>query len=100
MTLVPELSVVVPVKDEVENAVPLLKEICAALRGKISFEALFVDDASQDGTVAALAGAKSEFPELRILKHKRNSGQSRAVRTGVLASKGKLVATPMRYRSI
>jgi dolichol-phosphate mannosyltransferase len=88
-----ELSVVVPVKDEVENAVPLLNEICAALRGKVSFEVLFVDDGSRDGTVAALVAAKAQSPELRVLRHKMNSGQSRAVRTGVVAARGLLVAT-------
>ena len=93
MTVVPELSVVVPVKDEVGNAVPLLNEICAALRGRVAFEVLFVDDASTDGTVAALLAAKSASPELRVLKHKKNSGQSRAVRTGVIAARGRLVAT-------
>lgn len=93
MTAVPDLSVVVPVKDEVENAVPLLNEICAALRGRANFEVIFVDDASRDGTVAALLAAKAQAPELRVLTHKKNSGQSRAVRTGVIAARGKLVAT-------
>lgn len=93
MTAAPELSVVVPVKDEVDNAVPLLNEICAALRGRTSFEVLFVDDASRDGTVAALIAAKSSSPELRVLTHRKNSGQSRAVRTGVLAARGRLIAT-------
>jgi dolichol-phosphate mannosyltransferase len=79
--------------NEVENAVPLLNEICAALRGRASFEVIFVDDASRDGTVAALLAAKSIAPELRVLAHKKNSGQSRAVRTGVIAARGKLVAT-------
>lgn len=93
MTAMPDLSVVVPVKDEVDNAVPLLNEICAALRGRVSFEVIFVDDASRDGTVAALLAAKAQAPELRILTHKKNSGQSRAVRTGVIAARGKLIAT-------
>lgn len=93
MSVVPELSVVVPVKDEVENAVPLLNEICAALRGKTSFEVLFIDDGSRDGTVAALLAAKAQSPELRVLRHRKNSGQSRAVRTGVIAARGRLVAT-------
>ncbi|MEQ1753907.1 MAG: glycosyltransferase family 2 protein [Micropepsaceae bacterium] len=93
MTVVPELSVVVPVKDEVGNAVPLLNEICAALRGRMIFEVLFVDDASTDGTVAALLAAKVSAPELRVLRHKMNSGQSRAVRTGVIAARGRLIAT-------
>jgi dolichol-phosphate mannosyltransferase len=89
----PELSVVVPVKDEAENAVPLLMEICSALRGKTSFEVLFVDDASRDGTAEALLAARDRVPELRVLKHGRNSGQSRAVRTGVISARGRLVAT-------
>jgi dolichol-phosphate mannosyltransferase len=89
----PELSVVVPVKDEAENAVPLLTEICAALRGKVAFEVLFVDDASTDGTVQALLGARGQTPELRVLRHAKNSGQSRAVRSGVLAARGRLIAT-------
>ncbi len=88
-----ELSVVVPVKDEVGNAVPLLNEICAALRERVSFEVVFVDDGSRDGTVAALVAAKALSPELRVIRHQRNSGQSRAVRTGVIAARGRLVAT-------
>jgi dolichol-phosphate mannosyltransferase len=81
------------VKDEVLNAVPLLNEICAALRGKISFEVLFVDDGSSDGTVEALLGARKQTPELRVLRHAKNSGQSRAVRSGVIAARGTLIAT-------
>lgn len=91
--MTPELSVVVPVMNEVENAVPLLNEICAALRGKVSFEAVFVDDASKDGTVQALLDARKQTPELRVLRHAKNSGQSRAVRTGVIGARGKLVVT-------
>ena len=79
--------------NEVENAVPLLNEICTALRGKISFEAVFVDDASEDGTVQALLEARKQTPELRVLRHAKNSGQSRAVRTGVIGARGKLVVT-------
>ncbi|MBL8782424.1 MAG: glycosyltransferase family 2 protein [Alphaproteobacteria bacterium] len=93
MTGSPELSVVVPVKDEVENAVPLLNEICAALRGKASFEVLFIDDGSSDGTVGALVAARATTPELRVLRHAKNSGQSRAVRSGVIAARGSLIAT-------
>jgi dolichol-phosphate mannosyltransferase len=93
VTVLPELSVVVPVKDEVENAVPLLMEICAALRGRTQFEVIFIDDASGDGTAGALMKAREEVPELRVLRHVRNSGQSRAVRSGVLAARGRLIAT-------
>jgi dolichol-phosphate mannosyltransferase len=88
-----ELSVVVPVKDEAGNAVPLLMEICAALRGVAAFEAIFIDDFSKDATAAELLAAKAQAPELRVLKHQNNCGQSRAIRTGVQHARGRLVAT-------
>lgn len=93
MSAAVELSVVVPVMNEVENAVPLLNEICVALRGRVVFEVIFVDDASKDATVASLKAAQAGTPELRVLKHVKNSGQSRAVRSGVLAAHGTLIAT-------
>jgi dolichol-phosphate mannosyltransferase len=89
----PDLSVVVPVKDEVENAVPLLEEITAALRGRVGFEVIFIDDGSTDGTAERLLAARARNPELRILRHLVNSGQSRGVRSGVLAARSPLVAT-------
>ncbi|HAH11613.1 MAG TPA: dolichol-phosphate mannosyltransferase [Alphaproteobacteria bacterium] len=88
-----ELSVVVPVKDEAGNAVPLLREIVAALRGTVAFEVIFIDDGSSDATVQELLAARVEAPELRVLKHRNNCGQSRAIRTGVMAARGTLVAT-------
>ena len=88
-----EVSVVVPVKDEADNAVPLLNEVCAALRGKVAFEVLFIDDGSTDATVKSLQAAKARAPELRVLVHAKNSGQSRAIRSGVAAARGRLIAT-------
>ena len=88
-----DLSVVVPVKDEAENAVPLLEEITAALRGKVAFEVIFIDDGSSDGTGDRLLAARSKNPELRVLRHLKNSGQSRGVRTGVIAARAPLIAT-------
>jgi dolichol-phosphate mannosyltransferase len=94
LTPVPlDLSVVVPVKDEAENAVPLLEEITAALRGKVAFEVIFIDDGSKDGTADRLLAARAQNPELRVLKHLANSGQSRGVRTGVIAARAPLIAT-------
>jgi len=89
----PQLSVVVPVFNEQDNVGPLLREILAALRGKVAFEAVFVDDDSKDGTLAALQALKAEAPELRVLHHVKQSGQSTAIRTGVKAARGAWVAT-------
>ena len=89
----PALSVVVPVHNERDNIVPLLTEIAAALRGRADFEIVYVDDASKDDSLAVLTGAKAQFPELRVLRHLAQSGQSTAVRTGVKAARGAWIAT-------
>ena len=88
----PDVSVVVPVFHEEGAAPDLAREIAAAFAGW-AFEMIFVDDASKDGTVAALHALKAEFPQLRVLVHAKNAGQSRAVRTGVLAAKAPVVVT-------
>jgi glycosyltransferase involved in cell wall biosynthesis len=86
------LSVVVPVKDEAGNVGPLAREIAAALTGE-GTEIIFVDDGSTDTTAAELTALKAELPNLRVIRHGRNSGQSRAIRTGVRAARGDIVAT-------
>ena len=88
----PEISVVVPVHDEAGAAVPLAREIAQAFAGR-SYEMIFVDDASRDATLAELRAAMAELPALRVLAHTSNAGQSRAVRTGVMAARGSLVVT-------
>ena len=87
------LSVVVPVYNEEGNVGPLVREIVAALRGVTDFEIVYVDDCSKDGTVAVLQALKAEAPELRIVRHVSNSGQSTATRNGVKAARGAWIAT-------
>lgn len=87
-----EFSVVVPVHNEAGNAAGLAREIAAALDGR-SYEMIFVDDASRDDTRAELASLKAELPALRIVGHRKNAGQSRAVRTGVTAAQAPIVGT-------
>ena len=86
------LSVVVPVKDEAGNVASLVREIAAALKGQ-DHEILFIDDGSSDGTAAALTALKGEIPQLRVLRHGRNLGQSRGIRTGVQAARGEIIVT-------
>ncbi|MEM8786380.1 MAG: glycosyltransferase family 2 protein [Pseudomonadota bacterium] len=89
---VPDYSVVIPVKEERDNVLPLAREIVAAL-GSAAFEIIFVDDCSNDDTVAVLASAQSELPMVRCLRHDRNCGQSSAIRTGIFASRAKVIVT-------
>src|SRR5215469_4852971 len=72
----PQLSVVVPVFNERDNIPPLLAEIAAALRGKVDFEIIYVDDDSSDDSRAVLHAQKASYPELRVLHHVTRSGQS------------------------
>jgi dolichol-phosphate mannosyltransferase len=90
--MAPEISVVVPVFDEEGNVATLAREIAAAFDGR-AFEMIFVDDASRDGTRLALERLKAEMPQLRVLAHGKNAGQSRAVWTGARAARGAIVVT-------
>jgi len=89
----PQLSVVIPVHNEQDNVGPLTREVVAALRGVVTFEIIFVDDASRDGTLAALRALKNDVPELRVMRHEVNAGQSRAIRNGVKAARAAWIAT-------
>jgi glycosyltransferase involved in cell wall biosynthesis len=88
----PDISVVVPVFDEAGAAPALAREIAAAFAGR-SFEIVFVDDASRDATKAALKALQREIPQLRVLAHAKNAGQSRAIRTGILGARGAVIVT-------
>lgn len=89
----PELSVVVPVYNERDNIPPLLAEIAVALRGRVDFEIVYVDDASKDDSLDVLRAQRASFPELRIIRHLKQSGQSTAIRNGVRAARGEWIAT-------
>lgn len=89
----PELSVVVPVKNESGNILPLIQEIHQALEGKVAFEVVYVDDGSTDDTPRILAEAARSRPWLRVVRHRFSCGQSQAIATGVKQARGTLIAT-------
>ncbi len=89
----PDLSVVVPVHDEAGAILPLLAEIRAALLGILSFEIIVVDDGSRDGTSAELSSVVQHLPELRVVVHSEQQGQSAAIANGVRLARGWWVAT-------
>lgn len=88
----PDFSVVVPVFDEGGAAPALVREIAAAF-GDRNYEMVFVNDASRDNTLELLTALKSEIPQLRVLSHRKNSGQSRSVRSGILAARAPIIVT-------
>jgi dolichol-phosphate mannosyltransferase len=90
------ISVVVPVYNEEGAVAELVREIDAAFVahfGENDFEILFVDDKSRDKTLETLQTLKSTYPRLRVLSHQANAGQSRAIRSGVLAANGDIIVT-------
>ncbi len=88
----PDFSVVVPVFDEGGAAPALVREIAAAF-GDRNYEMVFVNDASRDNTLQLLTDLKAEIPQLRVLSHRKNSGQSRSVRSGILAARAPIIVT-------
>src|SRR5215467_1264306 len=88
-----DLSVVIPVRDEANNIAPLVGEIRAALDGLVEYEILYVDDGSNDATVAEISRIAVSVPRVRLLRHTRNYGQSAAIRTGVRAARAAWIAT-------
>lgn len=93
MSTNPHLSVVVPVFNERDNVATLVHEITAALRGVVAFEIVYVDDCSKDDTLAVLRALRADVPELRVVHHLAQSGQSTAIRNGVKAARGEWIAT-------
>jgi dolichol-phosphate mannosyltransferase len=88
-------SLIVAVKDERENMAPLIGEITAAMTGRdpSTYEAIFIDDGSSDGTPEELVRLKSVLPALRVLVHGRNLGKSAALRAGIRAAKHPIIVT-------
>jgi dolichol-phosphate mannosyltransferase len=87
----PLLSVVIPMRNEGPNVLPLIGEIAAALDGT-PHEMVCVDDGSTDETGARLLEAMGRFPVI-ALRHARSCGQSAAVVSGVQAARAPWIAT-------
>ena len=88
----PRISIVVPVCNEHENLAPLLEEIERALLGR-TFEVIFVDDGSRDGSAEKMLELQQNREHLRLLRFPRNQGQSAAMVAGFRAARGEVVVT-------
>jgi dolichol-phosphate mannosyltransferase len=87
-------SIVIPLKNEKENVEPLTQEVLAVMRGlSASFEIIYVNDGSTDGTAEKLKDLKETIPEIRIITLDKNYGQSSAFDAGFRAAKGTFVIT-------
>jgi glycosyltransferase involved in cell wall biosynthesis len=89
-----ELSIVIPVYNEEENVEPLVQEIKSVVEslGK-RYEIVIVDDGSQDGTFDVLARLHKREAHLRVVRLKRNFGQTAALAAGLAHCEGNIVVT-------
>ncbi len=92
--MVPDLSVVIPLYNEEPNVAELHRELTAALgAGVRSYELLFVDDGSLDGTLPALRALQADDPCVRVIALRRNFGQTAAFAAGFAHARGRVIAT-------
>ena len=90
----PELSVVIPVYNERDNLHPLTAQTLKALTGQVSsFEIIYVDDGSTDGSGALLDQLAQHHPEVQVVHFIRNYGQTAAFDAGFRHARGALIAT-------
>ena len=92
MAEAPSLSVVITVLNEAGSVEELHRRAVAAL-GQRSFELIFVDDGSTDGTFAALSRLQAADPRVRAIRLKRNYGQHPAMHAGLVRARGAAIVT-------
>lgn len=92
--MTPEVSIVVPLRDEEQNVQPLHAELTEAMRRVgAPYELLFVDDGSVDGTFPRLREVSAADPRVRIVQFTRNFGQTAAFAAGFTYARGAYIVT-------
>ncbi len=86
----PELSVVIPVFNEADNLPGLHNEIVQTLEG-MDYEILYIDDGSGDGSFEVLSDIQKTCPRVRLIRLRRNFGQTAALSAGFRYARGKII---------
>jgi glycosyltransferase involved in cell wall biosynthesis len=89
-----DLSVVIPIYNERENLVPLEEKLNETLpKLDLSYEVVFVDDGSLDGSEELIRTLQKQNPHLRLIRFAKNFGQSAAFVAGFRAARGRIIVT-------
>ena len=86
-----ELSIVVPVLNEADNLMPLYEEICHTVNDRYNCEILFIDDGSTDNSPAVMSTLLQDDPRVRIIRFRRNFGQTAALSAGFGHARGQII---------
>jgi dolichol-phosphate mannosyltransferase len=90
----PEISIVAPLWNEIDNVLPLAQQVFAAFANETRpLELILVDDASTDGTWERILEARRADPRVRPVRHLKQSGQSAALWTGFNVSQSEIIGT-------
>src|SRR6202162_2558109 len=88
----PRLSVVVLVYNEAESIAPLHEELVGVLDSMdVTYEVVYVDDGSRDGSTERLAQLTLKDPHIRVVSFRRNFGQTAAVQAGIDNARGEIL---------
>src|SRR6188472_2670282 len=92
--MTPDLSDDIPVRNESANVDPLCRELVESLdlSGR-SFEVILIDDGSTDDTFARLVAEQARDTRLRVIRFRRNFGQTAAFAAGFAYARGKYIVT-------
>ena len=89
-----ELSIIIPLLNENDSLVPLYEWIVKAMNGKTtSYEVIFIDDGSTDGSLETITSLAKDYPEVSGIRFSQNYGKSQALHAGFEAAKKEFVAT-------
>lgn len=87
----PEVSIVAPLLNEQDNLRLLYQQLTQTLVGRYDYEIIFVDDGSTDGSFTILAGLQKADPRVRVIRFRKNFGQTAALSAGFAHAQGKII---------
>lgn len=77
------ISIVIPFYNEAGNVLPLVEDTIHAVKDKLVYSLILVDDGSRDSTYAEILSCVQKYPEVTAVRHSRQKGQSAALKTGI-----------------
>lgn len=92
--VIPEISIVIPVRDEELNVMALHEELTGVMAslGR-DYEIILIDDGSEDATFAKLADIQARDPRVRVISFTQNFGQTAAFAAGFAYARGRFIVT-------